>query len=59
VGDVVFVMEKTHRSKLNERFKSALKTKKLVVLDIPDKYEHMDPELVRILKGKVPRYVRI
>ena len=52
-------MEKTHRSKLNERFKSALKTKKLVVLDIPDKYEHMDPELVRILKEKVPRYVRI
>lgn len=28
----------------------ALKAKKLVELDIPDAFEHMDPELIRLLK---------
>lgn len=58
-ADVVLCMEKFHRDKLASRFKAAFKTKRLVVLDIPDNYEYMDPELVRILKAKVPRYVRI
>jgi predicted protein tyrosine phosphatase len=58
-ADVVIVMEKAHRNKLTSKFKSAFKTKRLVVLDIPDDYEYMDPELVQILKAKVPRYVRI
>lgn len=58
-ADVVFCMEKIHRNKLSSKFKAAFKTTKLVVLDIPDNYEYMDPELVRILKAKVPRYVRI
>ena len=58
-ADVVFCMEKVHRNKLSTKFKSAFKTKKLVVLDIPDNYEYMDPELIRILKAKVPRFIRI
>jgi predicted protein tyrosine phosphatase len=58
-ADVVLVMEKVHRNKLTSKFKSALTVKRLVVLDIPDEYEYMDPELVRILKVKVLRYVRI
>jgi len=58
-ADVVFCMEKIHRNKLTSKFKSEFKTKRLVVLDIPDNYEYMDPELVKILKAKVPRYVRI
>lgn len=58
-ADVVFCMEKIHRNKLSSKFKAAFKTTRLVVLDIPDNYEYMDPELVRILKAKVPRYVRI
>lgn len=58
-ADAVLVMEKHHRNKLTSRFKSAFKTKRLAVLDIPDEYGFMDPELVRILKSKVPQYVRI
>jgi predicted protein tyrosine phosphatase len=58
-ADVFFCMEKIHRNKLSSKFKSNFKTKRLVVLDIPDNYEYMDPKLVRILKSKVPRYVRI
>lgn len=56
-ADVVLVMETVHRRKLNERFKSELQAKKIVVLDIADDYALMDPELVRILKVRVPRCV--
>ena len=58
-ADVILCMEKVHRNKLTSKFKAEFKTKRLVVLDIPDNYDYMDPELVRILKAKVPRYVRI
>ncbi|MGB7623301.1 MAG: low molecular weight protein tyrosine phosphatase family protein [Terriglobia bacterium] len=58
-ADVVLVMEKSHRNKLTRKFKSAFRTKRLVVPGIPDEYEYMDTELVRILQAKVPRYVRI
>ena len=58
-ADVVLVMEKSHRNKISKKFREQLKGKNLAVLNIPDVYEYMDPELVNILKGKVPRYVRI
>ena len=58
-ADVVLVMEKSHRTKISKKFKEQLKGKRLVVLDIPDIYEYMDTELVRLLKGKVPKYVRV
>ena len=58
-ADVILVMEKSHRNKIAKKYKEQLKDKKLVVLDIPDVYQCMDPELIRLLKTKVPRYVRI
>jgi len=58
-ADVIFCMEKVHRNKLASKFKTEFKTKRLLVLDIPDNYEYMDPELIRILKAKVPRFIRI
>ena len=57
-ADIIFVMENIHRAKLNERFRPLLKGKKLVVLDIPDRYGYMDPELVRVLKTKVLRHLK-
>jgi predicted protein tyrosine phosphatase len=52
-ADVVFVMEKAHRAKLNARFRAALKNARVVCLDIPDRFAFMDPELVRLLEAKV------
>lgn len=49
----VFVMEKKHKQRLLARFAQALKYKKLIVLDIPDEYRYMDPELVDILNDVV------
>ena len=58
-ADVIFVMEKPHRDKLQRRFYSLLKEKRLIVLGIPDKYDFMDTGLIRLLEARVPRYVRI
>ena len=54
-ADIIFVMEKIHRSKLSKRFKLHLKNKRLVCLDIPDEYEYMEPELVKMLEQRVER----
>jgi len=51
-ADVVFVMEESHREKLNARFRPALRNTRIVCLDIPDNFAFMDPELVRLLKAK-------
>ena len=57
-ADIILVMEKSHRNKISKKYKELLKDKRLVVLDIPDNYECMQPELIRLLKTKVPRVVR-
>lgn len=57
-ADIIFVMEDVHRRKLKEKFSDLLKTKKIVVLRIPDRYGYMDPELVSLLKQKVPQSLR-
>lgn len=52
-ADVVIAMEQHHRQFLEERFGYLLRRKPVAVLGIPDRYDSMDPELVRILKEKV------
>lgn len=52
-ADVIFVMEQAHRNKLSRRFPAHLKNKRVVCLDIPDEFEYMDPNLVRLLEAKV------
>ncbi len=52
-ADVIFVMEKEHRQKLNRKFKHHLKHQRVIVLGIPDNYAYMDPALVVLLKSKV------
>ena len=58
-ADVIFVMEKAHRNKVSEKFRSLLKEKKLVVLEVPDNYEYMQPELIQSLKAKVKKFLRL
>ncbi|MCP3408660.1 low molecular weight protein tyrosine phosphatase family protein [Bradyrhizobium sp. CCGB01] len=56
-ADIIFVMEKAHRNKLNRKFRSSLNGKRVICLDIPDDYEFMDPMLVRILESRVGRFL--
>lgn len=57
-ANLVLVMEQAHRNKLSRRFKAHLKNARVMVLGIPDDYEFMDPELVKILQAKVPQFLR-
>lgn len=57
-ADIIFVMEKFHRTKLARKFKKNLKDKRVVCLDISDNFQYMDAELVTILQAKVPKYLR-
>jgi predicted protein tyrosine phosphatase len=56
-ADMIFVMEKAHRTKLRSKFKSQLSRARVICLDIPDDHDYMDPELVRTLRRKVDPYL--
>ncbi len=53
-ADIIFAMEPKHASRLRATFRQSLTYKPLHVLDIPDEYRYMDPELVEILEDVVP-----
>ncbi len=56
-ADVIFVMERKHRTKLSRKFRSDLKNQKIVVLGIADKYQYMDSELVELLERLIPPHL--
>ena len=56
-ADTVLVMEPAHRTKIAAKFQSELRGKRMAVLGIPDKFEYMAPELIRLLQQKVPSYL--
>ena len=57
-SDVLLVMEQVHRTRLHAKYGNHLRGKRVVVLGIPDNYDYMDPELIRILEVKCGRYLR-
>jgi predicted protein tyrosine phosphatase len=57
-ADVIFAMERTHRNGVSAKFSRLLKGKWLVVLGIPDDYDYMPPELVRLLELRLARWLR-
>jgi predicted protein tyrosine phosphatase len=56
-ADCIFVMEHMHRGKIQQRHRKALNGTRIVCLDIPDDYEFMDPDLVRLLEARMLRYL--
>ena len=56
-ADLIFVMERTHRSKLSSKFKSHIGDKRVICLDIPDEFDYMDPDLIKLLKVRVARHL--
>lgn len=56
-ADLIFVMEKVHRSKLQKRFRADLKAARVICLDIPDEYGFMDEGLIRLLRAKAGRFL--
>jgi predicted protein tyrosine phosphatase len=52
-ADIIFVMEKSQRVKLAKQFRKHLNGKRVICLDIPDKFGFMQAELVALLEKKV------
>lgn len=57
-ADIILVMEKAHRNRLNRKFRSSLAGKRIVVLNIPDNYDYMDNDLVDLLKSRCLAYLQ-
>ncbi|WP_061240361.1 low molecular weight protein tyrosine phosphatase family protein [Ectopseudomonas composti] len=55
---LIFVMEKSQRSKLKRQYRQILAGKRVICLDIPDDYAYMQAELVSLLQRKVPVLLR-
>ena len=57
-ASVIFVMEKAHRNRLQQRFRAHLNGKQVICLNIPDNYDYMQPELVALLEAKAGKFLR-
>lgn len=58
-ADIVFCMEKSHLNRLRRKFPEALRGKRVITLNIPDKYEFMDPDLLDEFRAKLSPYVTL
>ncbi|HWX22127.1 MAG TPA: protein tyrosine phosphatase [Candidatus Binatia bacterium] len=58
-ADMIFVMEPKHLQRLRSKFKEALKGKRLICLQVPDKFGCMTLELMKELRQKVSLYLPI
>ncbi|WP_034860603.1 low molecular weight protein tyrosine phosphatase family protein [Ruminiclostridium cellobioparum] len=56
-ADMIFVMEKKHLRRIQEKFGDILRDKKVIILGISDDYTFMDEELIEILKSQVSEYI--
>lgn len=56
-ADVIIVMESKHLSRLRADFRGEMTQKAVHVLEIPDEYRYMDPDLVGLLSEAVPPLV--
>lgn len=52
-ADIIICMEKKHKEMIEKSFPAPLPRRE--VLNIPDEYKYMDPELIDLLHELVPR----
>lgn len=58
-ADTIFAMEQKHKNRLKAEFPRLMIHKPIHVLDIPDEYQFMDPELMELLHHSVSTYLNI
>lgn len=56
-ADVIIVMEEDQRSEIARRFPKHYMKKEIICLDIPDVFKFNQPELIDMLKSRVPALV--
>jgi len=58
-SDIIFVMEKKHQVRIEQKYRDELSGKKVIRLDIADEYEYMDEELIDLLESRVLEHIEI
>ena len=58
-ADLIVVMEKKHKRRLQSQFGHDLDRKKLICLNIPDDYDFMDAELISNLKSTLSEHIAV
>ncbi len=56
-ADVIFAMEKDHKQRIIERFPLETMEKEIIVLNIPEKYQFMDPALIEAIKASADKHI--
>lgn len=56
-ADVIFVMEKKHKNRIVAEFTRLVEHKPIHILDIPDEYKYMDPDLISFVEDIVEPYL--
>ncbi|MEW4451720.1 protein tyrosine phosphatase [Bremerella sp. JC817] len=56
-ADVIMVMEQEHLARLRSSFRNRLVGRTLHVLDIPDRFQFMDPRLVKMIEERVESFL--
>lgn len=55
-ADLILVMEAAHRSRIQRTFRPFLRDKRIVCLNIKDRYKYMEPALIKLLQSRAGRY---
>ena len=50
-------MEKKHKQRIKQKFPEETFDKNIVILEIEDNYQFMDPELIEMIKISVEPYI--
>lgn len=56
-ADLVLVMESAHKRRLREDFPEVFHELRIEVLDIPDEYEFMNPDLIALIQERVEPFL--
>lgn len=56
-ADLIFVMERRHVNRLQQKYADVLINKTIITLGIADDYAYMDEELVDILINRLAEYI--
>jgi len=56
-ADIIFVMEKKHKSRIIANFRGLVNHKTIHILDIPDEYKYMDTDLITHLDDVLEPYL--
>lgn len=56
-ADFIFVMEKKHKNRIIAKFTRLVEHKPIYILDIPDEYQYMDPELITHIEDSMLPYI--